>query len=164
MLDLVISMPDNVAEGLKKAPGILARHLSKGANRAAQETARKAKREAPKAESTLTNSIQVSPASRFSKLVGPQVGYAEHVVKDIQGQGAMPPVQSILDWIQVKGITPNNPDMEQKDLAFVIARSIKQRGTPAHTFIDDTREAMQDRVSQIMRGAAMNGLAEAGLL
>lgn len=38
----------------------------------------------------------------------------------------------ILEWIKVKGITPREPDMTLKQLAFVMTRSIHAKGTKLH--------------------------------
>lgn len=41
--------------------------------------------------------------------------------------GKMPPVQTILQWVEQRGINP--PDISQKSLAFLIARKIGREGS-----------------------------------
>jgi len=40
------------------------------------------------------------------------------------------------NWIKLRGITPRQPGMTQKQLAFLITRKINQRGFKAKPFID----------------------------
>ena len=52
--------------------------------------------------------------------------YGQQLIKG-RKPGTMPPVQAILEWIKVKGITAK--DIKIESLAFLIARSIKEKGT-----------------------------------
>lgn len=46
--------------------------------------------------------------------------------------GKMPPVDKILEWINVRKILPrNNKKLPQKSLAFAISKSIAKKGIPA---------------------------------
>jgi len=42
--------------------------------------------------------------------------------------GGFPPVQAITEWIKLKRIRPKDPNMSTKTLAFLIARSIAEKG------------------------------------
>lgn len=164
MLDLRIRFDNKaILAALRNAPPEVRRELGKGISRAAQEVAREEKRNAPKAHSTLTNSIRVANMGSLERMVGPTVGYAESVVDDISNQ-PMPPVQSILDWIRVSGIEPNSPGMDAEDLAFVISRSIKYRGTRGNSFIEDTHKQMSDRVQSLLMDSAHKALKRQGLI
>ena len=118
-------------------PKALARHMNRRIGRVAHVMARTEKREAPKAESTMTNSITPEKVSDFEYTVGPHVDYAEAVELGTDG-GGFPPQQSILDWIRVKHIEPDDGGMDEEDLAYVISRSIAARGTPPQPFIEPT--------------------------
>lgn len=46
--------------------------------------------------------------------------------------GKMPPVDKILEWINVRKVLPrNNKKLPQKSLAFAISKSISKKGLPA---------------------------------
>ena len=79
------------------------------------------------------------------------------------GPGGNPPMQSLLDWIRVKRIEPRSPGMDLHDLAFVIGRSIREKGTRPHPFAAPTHQRMQDRVVELVRLSAIDGLREVGL-
>lgn len=89
--------------------------------------------EAPKAESTLTHTIRSHVVGELQRMITSSLRYNGLVVQETGGQG-VPPVQSILDWVRVKRIQPKTPKADQRDLAFIIARSIARKGTPANDF------------------------------
>jgi len=152
-----------VLDALKGAPAEVMRELGRGTSRAAQKVARQQRRNAPKAHSTLTNSIRSARTGSLERIVGPTVAYAEDVINPISRQ-PRPPEQSILDWIKVKGIQPRVPGMPLEVLAGLIARKIERRGTPENTFLDDTAEQMTDRVQELLMGSAFKALQKAGLM
>ena len=43
--------------------------------------------------------------------------------------GKFPPIIDILEWIRVKGITPRDSKTTEKQLAFLFARKIAEKGT-----------------------------------
>jgi len=164
MHKITFEISGKLQQAMSAAPKAVAKHLSKAVNRAGQEVAREKKRQAPKANSTLTHSIQSTKTDRFTALVAPTVGYAHYVVSSWDSQKAPPSPQTILDWVKVKGITPNNPKHTQQDLAFAIANSIQKRGVQGNDFVAETADVMRDRVSQILTQASHNALKEVGLL
>jgi hypothetical protein len=85
------------------------------------------------------------------------------VGKDRSSPAPAPPRRSILDWIRVKRITPNDPDMSDDDLAFVIARSIVRKGTPAQPYLEPALRSKTNRIYDLVRQGAERGLREAGL-
>jgi hypothetical protein len=42
----------------------------------------------------------------------------------------------IKDWVRIKGITPNKPNIRYKDLPFLVARSVRTRGFAATGLFD----------------------------
>lgn len=56
----------------------------------------------------------------------------------------MPPPNEILKWIKVRGIQPINKSLSQKDLSFIISKSIAKKGIKANpimqTLIDENQE------------------------
>jgi len=151
------------SKGLQRAlaasPAILGRHMSLAIGRSVQEMARSAKRNAPKAFSTLTNAIGAIQSSPLEGLVVAGVDYARAVEEGTEG-GAFPPVQNILDWIQVTKQVPDDPDMSQADLAYVIARSIAEHGTPAQPFMAPAFEDNKARAERNINNAINSALKE----
>lgn len=147
---------------IQRAPRVFERHFDQGADRAAQEVARTEKRLAPKARSTYTNSVGIARLRNASYLVGPAVNYAP-MVEEGTGPGGFPKPRVLADWIRVKRIQPNDPTMSEEDLAFVMARSIVRKGTPAQPVIAQTSEIMGPRVLQLFRTSVANAMREARL-
>lgn len=162
-MTLRISIQDERAlRALARAPEIVHRNLSQGVGRAGQETARTEKGSAPKAHSTLANSILSQRAGDLGADVAPGVEYAPYVNNGTQG-GGWPPIATLREWIRVKGIQPQEPGMDERDLAYAIATKIQRQGTPPQPFADETAKAMGPRVEEILRTSAAAGLREAGL-
>ncbi|MGI9278194.1 MAG: HK97-gp10 family putative phage morphogenesis protein [Endozoicomonas sp.] len=161
-LDIQLTGDKALMRALEKAPGALFKHLKKSVSRGGSEAAREAKRRAPKAHSTLVNSIRSVRDGDLSALVAPHTDYAGFV-NDGTEPGGFPSLQAIKDWLSVKNISPRNPKHDLDDLAYMVSRSIARKGTPPQPFIDDTADKIKPRVEQLMRQAVTNSLAEVGL-
>lgn len=141
------------------SPRILGKHLTRAIERTVLEMARAAKRGAPKASSLLTNAINSVMVSPVEGLVFAGVDYARMVEDGTRGGDGrrLPPKDNILDWIKVRRIQPDDPDMSQEDLAYVIARSIARKGTPAQPFMgpayEDNRAKAERRISKAIDAA-----------
>jgi len=123
-------------QALALAPKALERHMDDAIDVITQMMARDARIKAPKAFSTLTDSIRRTRPSRYEGIIAPAVNYARMVEEGTKGAGdRLPPHASILDWIKVKHITPRDPEMTEDQLAHVIARSIAIKGTPAQPYL-----------------------------
>jgi len=125
---------------MARAPVTLAREMESAIGRIVQTMARAARRKAPKAHSHLVNAIGAVHASPFEGLVAAGVDYARLVEEGTgparAGVAGSPTLfDHILDWVKVKRLVPDDPAMDQRDLAFVIARAIALRGTPAQPFM-----------------------------
>ncbi len=131
---------------LLQAPMKLTQELDKAVGRSVLTLARTAKIKAPKAHSDLTNSIKSIQPSPLEGHVASGMAHATLVAEQTGAQG-VPPEQSILDWIRVKNIEPNDPEMDQQDLAYVIARSISAKGTPADDYLVETMAEHKDEVN-----------------
>ncbi|MCW8830666.1 MAG: hypothetical protein OQK32_03995 [Gammaproteobacteria bacterium] len=147
---------DNLMRALLQVPDKLEKEMGHATARNIKEIARSARHHAPKAFSTLTQSINDVMISAYEGLVAPGVDYAQAVEEGTDG-GNMPPVQNILDWIMVRNIEPNKPDMDQEDLAFVMVHSIAHRGTPAQPYmqpaLEDNRERAERRYNEAIKRA-----------
>lgn len=157
-MELIVDA-DALQAAILKAPDTLEKNLNKAISRSVSEIARSARRNAPKAFSTLTNSINDRMVSPLEGLVAPGVNSAEAVEKGTgiygpagQASGKLPPVVNILDWVKVKGIQPTEPDMDQEDVAWLIARKIATTGTKPQPYMqpayDENREKTERRISQ----------------
>lgn len=159
-LELVFDNKD-LRQAFARSPQILRKHLDNAILRAVGEMARKAQSLVPKANSTLWTAIKPRQPEPLTGEVVAGTDYAR-LVEEGTGPGGRPPVQTMLDWIKVHGITPNDPTMDQTDLAFVMARSIAQRGTPAQPFMKPAFEDKKARAQQLIDQALDRALAEMG--
>lgn len=114
--------------------------------------ARDAKELAPKNQSTLAQSIKGHKVKSLFHEVVAGTNYARAVEEGTE-PGGFPPEQAILDWIKTARIEPDDPFMEQEDLAFVIARSIHQRGTAAQPYMQPAVEKNATRIDVALRHA-----------
>lgn len=85
------------AEAAKRDPQTLGRFIIGGLDRASQEVAREMRSAAPKAFSTLTNSIRVIREDRFVRRIAPGVNYAR-AVEEGTGPAAGRPATSRTRW------------------------------------------------------------------
>lgn len=146
-----------VRRAIQKKPAAVRRQVDKKLGRGAQEVAREARRNAPKADSLLTNSVHVFRHGEGDYSVFAGTDYALPV-EEGTGPGGSPPDQTLADWVRVKGITPADPDMDMDDLVYVIGRSIRESGTPAQPFMAPALEAKRDRLAQLVRQGTAEGL------
>lgn len=152
---------------LERFPKLAATYIPEAIERSVVEMTRTAKELAPKAETLLTNSIQHAMGMRgFEGRVFSGVRHGRPVEKGtgIYGpegvaSGRMPPVQSILDWLKVKKITPNTPGMSEEDLAFLIARSIAVTGTAPQPYMQPAFDLHKDKTAQRIDDAIERMLA-----
>lgn len=162
MIDIKVQIEDTKVLGMfAKGPRVMEKHVGRALGRASQEVAREMRSAAPKAFSTLAQSIRALVISPFERHVGPGVDYAAHVETGT-GPGGSPGVQTLLDWIKVKRIQPISPGIKsQEDLAHVLARMIPLKGTRAQPFVAPTAQKMQSRVFHIIQQGVEDGLREA---
>ncbi|MBO9493854.1 HK97 gp10 family phage protein [Thalassotalea sp. G20_0] len=164
MLKLDITLDDDqLQKAVQKAPGALRHRLKAAVSRGAAELSRDARGFAPKAFTTLTNSIRSRVDGELSRIVGPNVDYGVYV-ENGAGPGGAPSLQSVLDWVRVKRITPNNPQHDEQDLAFMIRRSIARKGTEPQKYMEPAVDAKRDRITGLMHSAVSNALKESGFV
>ncbi len=152
-----------VRAALARSPGVVRRRAVRGLERGAIEVAREGKRRAPKAESTLTNSIGHRFTGPMTIEVGPTVRHGDVMEHGREPGGPMPPIEPLIDWIRTRRISPYDEAMDERDLAFVIARSIQQHGTPAQPYMGPAIDAKRDRVTELVRAGVRDGIKEIGL-
>jgi len=143
-----------------RAPELMLKHLRNGIHRGAQELARAEKEASPKAFGTMANSIKPTRTDDLSYRVDVGVSYAAGIEFGTE-PGAFPPIQSILEWLRVKRIEPQDAGTSARDLAFLIARGIREHGIKASPFFYPTTEKMTPRVHDLVRAALGRGVSEA---
>jgi len=157
-VDLQTSMLD---EALRTAPDIINKRLKAGISTAGSLVSKTVREETPKGETTLTHSIKSQMKGELQRMITSSLRYNAFVTQGTDAQG-MPPVQSVLDWVRVKRIQPKHPKADQRDLAFMIARSIAKNGTQGNDFYDRAAEQTQDQVADILKRSVNDGLRAAG--
>jgi len=162
MLNIKVAISPDIDQAMRRFPDIMMRHLDHGVQRAAEEVARSEKNVAPKAFSTLVDSIKTSRIGVASYRVGPGVQHAEAMEFGTK-PGAFPDIQHIRDWIRIKHISPENDEFNERDLAFMIARGIRDKGVTPHPFAEPTVKKEGPRVHEIVNRAVRSGLREAGM-
>lgn len=142
---------------LRKAPEVVRRLLGFAIERGAQEVAREARDKAPKAFSTLTNSIRAQRLSDLHYFVAPGMNYAPWVEGGRMPMRKMPPKGSLVAWIKLKlGVS----EKQAGRLEFVIARAIQRQGIQPQPFMQPTYEAKRERVVQLASTAMRQAVAQ----
>lgn len=139
------------------APGVLERHLDQGTHRAAEELAREARALAPKAFSTLVQSIRTGRVGPAHYQVATGVAYARFMEEGVR-PGKIPPGVALEPW--VKRVLGKQGE-EARQTAFLIARAIGRRGIAPRRFMAQAVEAKRSRVIELVEQAVDRGLAEA---
>lgn len=150
------------------------RSVARFLDRGAQEVAREMKHAAPKAFSTLTQSIHVINEGELTRLVAPAVNYAR-AVEEGTGPAAgkaryFPNPVALEPWVKFRGgvrLTKTKPGTpgrraqldDVRDRAWGLARFVSQHGTRAQPFVSPTQAKMQSRVIALLREGVREGLA-----
>lgn len=147
---------------MKKAPVEVGREMKGAVELAAKATGNELKAAAPKAFSTLTNSIKENQFGPFEYRVGPHVNYAE-AVEGGRKPGSMPPIADLSQWVKRKlGVTG---DRSIKAVSWAIAKKIAQQGTKAQPFVQPVIDSgfPNRRLVWLANRATNKGLRKAGL-
>lgn len=142
--------------GLDKMPDAVVRAVEPKLWRGAEEVARTAKGNAPKAFSNLTNSIR---AERIEPLHFQVSQNVEKYGRPVE-EGAKPHAvnsEKLIPWVErVLGARGK----EARDKAFLIARAIRRRGTPAQPHMRPAADAGRDRVIELVLQGVEQGIKE----
>ena len=143
---------------LDQLPGRVVTAVEAALSRGAMELARAARDKAPKAFSTLTNSIKADKAGPLHYIVAPHVMYAPFVEHG-RPPGKQPgTANGLMEWVRQKtglqGTALNSR-------TFVIARAIGRRGIKAQPYMWPAIEAHRDRIVERVRESAQRAAQEA---
>ena len=163
-------MTDNVSvkfndkaflSAMQKAPVEVSEQVDLAVNKATQQTADKLREAAPKAFSTLTNSIKADKIGHFEYRAAPHVNYAESVELG-RLPGKIPNVEEISRWAKIKGLETNGRSF--RDVGWAIAKSIGKIGTQAQPFVKPVVDSgfPQRKLNQLANAGVQIGLAKAG--
>ena len=130
----VLTNANIVAKRLLTTARLIPDELDKKALKTALLVQRDARRNVPKAHSELANAITLEKLRPGEYQIEAAKDYGRSV-EEGSGPGGLAPIQSIIDWLHVRRITPNDPEMELDELAYLIQRKIAVRGTPAQPYM-----------------------------
>lgn len=144
-------------EAMQRFPEVMHRHLENGFFRGSLEFARLARRFAPKAFSTLTNSIHTERLGLMDYLIAPGVKYAPDV-EDGRLPGKMPgTANGLMEWVKLRtGLAGRDLDRA----TFVIARAIGRKGIKAQPYMQPAFEQGQPAALAAVQRAVDAGIAE----
>lgn len=150
-----------LARALALGPEVLKKHVRPAIGRGIQEMARSARLKAPKFRSELVNAILPAFENDLSGVV---IAGSDHAlfVEAGTGPGGWPPEAEMAEWIRLKGVTPESPEMTAEDLAFLLARAIAVHGTPAQPFMAPAFEEHREEAARRVDRAIAAALAEIG--
>lgn len=131
----VLTDANRVAKSLVKQARLIPIELEQKAHKTALLIQRDARRNVPKAHSELVNAITLEKLRPGEYQIEVAKDYGRSV-EEGSGPGGLAPIQSIIDWMAVRRITPSDPKMEVDELAFLIQRKIAARGTPAQPYME----------------------------
>lgn len=151
---------EQVRAAFRKAPLVMLKRADQSLAKSRERIVRGAKRNTAKAESTLTNSIFGKRVTIGEHFIG--VGAAHgRAVEEGTGPGGSPPIQSLLDWMRVKGIRGVDED-DTINIAFLIRKKIAFTGTPAQPYLRPAYRSERPKLIRDYLNAVTGGARELG--
>ena len=146
-----------LASILAAMPAETRKAVGQAISRSAIEMSRDARRRVPKARSELVNAIRKQQLSPLIHEIVADKRYAVHVENGALF-GGLPSMEGMLDWIRVKGIVARHPAVRNdRDLAWMIRRSIALRGTPKQPYlipaVEEGQPKLFERIATALEGA-----------
>jgi len=142
--------------GLDKARPAMERNIDERLSRGAEEVARDAKGNAPKAFSNLVNTIRAERIEAMHYQVSEGMNYGRAVEEGSAPH--FPNPDNLRPWVErVLGLR----DKPARDAAFLIARAISRRGTRAQPYMQPAAEGKVSRLFVLVQAGVDEGLREA---
>ncbi|WP_169303497.1 HK97 gp10 family phage protein [Guyparkeria sp. SB14A] len=159
-----------VRRALKKAPKVVMRHASNGLRRGAQDITDQARKTAPVASHDLRDRTLMRFIDPLTVVIGSNVNYAQFVEHGRPPGGRAPDIRpengspsSLVQWIRDKRISPYDQSMSERQLAFVIARSIREKGIEPQPYLRPALDDNFDNLTRLIREGIAAGIKEVGL-
>lgn len=145
-------------EAMRRAPGRITERVEQALMRGAQEVSRTARSKAPKAFSTLTQSILWQQISDLHYRVSTGTNYAR-AVEEGRKPGKMPGTsRGLMEWVKQK-TSLQGTALERA--TFLIARGIARKGIKAQPYMAPAATENRSRVVDLVRTATTKGIEEA---
>lgn len=146
-----------VQEAFARAPARMTAAVEAALARGADELAVAAKRRAPKAFSTLTNSIRALRAGELHYQVAAGAHYAR-MVEEGRPPGRQAGTQNgLVSWVRQKtGLTGTELDRR----TFLVARAIGRRGLRPQPYMQPALDEVENRLRAMAKGAAARAAEE----
>lgn len=159
-MDVTIRIDDAaVVRGFERFPERMTAAVDAAIWRGGEEIARSEKRAAPKAFTTLTNSIRVDRLAPMHVRVATGVNYARPV-EEGRAPGKMPGTSNgLMEWVKQK---TGQSGKELDRTAFIIARAIGRKGIKPARYAERTVETEGQRVIANVQAAARRAAQEFG--
>jgi hypothetical protein len=166
LLKISVKIDDGNALAIESMPSVLREELEPRVDGAGKEVAREMRAQAPKAFSTLMQSIKDYRDGVLSRFVGPHVNYALHVVTGTGPAAGKPSYfpnpYALAPWVkQHSGIRFGTTKAgsagrkrlydEIRDRSWALARHIATVGTKPNPFVDRTFEVVGDRIEALLQ-------------
>ncbi len=159
MIEITVTLTDaRLQQALARFPDRVAANVEFALARGAEEIARSARRNAPKAFSTLTNSIRAQRMGDLHYRVAPGVNYAALVERG-RRPGKQPGTSNgLMEWVKQKTGLEGVP-LDRK--TFVIARAIGRRGIRPQPYMGPALAENESRLRQLVQAGVARGIEEA---
>jgi hypothetical protein len=154
---------EHLAQAIRNVPSAIKRHITPALTLSVLLIARQAKRNVS-ANGSMAHSLLINSINSRTAIDGLEaeayagMNYARFVEDGTRG-GGYPNQQTVMDWLRVKRIKPNNPETSESELAFLIARQVALHGTAAKPFMvpafETEKAATINRVNTAVQQALM---------
>lgn len=140
------------------------KHLEEVLQRYGKTVATEYARLAPEATGNLAGSVMFSVDHRGIqyKVILDLLSYWKYVEYGRRA-GKMPPIQAIMDWIKVKPVIPreiNGHLPTERQLAFLIARSIGENGIEGKHVLETANTKTQEQMIESIKQAFLEDIGE----
>lgn len=140
------------------------KHLEEVLQRYGKTVATEYARLAPEATGNLAGSVMFSVDHRGIqyKVILDLLSYWKYVEYGRRA-GKMPPIQAIMDWIKVKPVIPreiNGHLPTERQLAFLIARSIGENGIEGKHVLEKANTKTQEQMIESIKQAFLEDIGE----
>lgn len=149
-----------IADAIAKAGSMAVTAADQALGRGAYEVERDAVQRMPKFRSRMATSTSVQHMGVLLWEIVFGSGHAVYM-EGGSGPGGRPTLAETMDWIRLKGITPDSPGMTRESLAFLIRRKIARKGVEAQPFAEPALRDNRLRLSDLVFGAARAAMGAA---